>query len=64
MSQLRTAVKRIRAKVAEGEVEEAATLLPQALKIIDKSANKKVIHPNAAARTKSRLVQAVSQSSE
>ena len=58
---MRTAVKRIRLKLGEGEIEEAAALLPQALKIIDVTANKKVIHSNAAARTKSRLVKAVSQ---
>lgn len=62
LSKMRTVVKRIRVKVADGEVEEAAALLPQALKIIDMSANKRVIHSNTAARTKSRLVKAVSSS--
>ena len=64
MSKMRTAVKRIRAKVAAGELDEASALLPEALKIIDVSANKGVIHSNTAARSKSRLVRAVSQPSQ
>lgn len=54
-SSLRTAVKRLRNAVAAGDAEKAAELLPTTLSVIDSTAQKKVIHPNAASRTKSRL---------
>lgn len=59
-SSLRTAVKRLRNAVAAGDAEKAAELLPTTLSVIDSTAQKKVIHPNAASRTKSRLAAQVS----
>jgi small subunit ribosomal protein S20 len=58
-SRLRTAVKRLRAAVASGDAAKAQEILPATLSVIDKIAQKNVIHPNAAARTKSRLVKRV-----
>jgi len=58
-SQARTAVKAVRNAIAENNKESAAELLKTAEKVLDSTAAKKVIHKNAAARTKSRLVKAV-----
>lgn len=58
-SRMRTAIKRLRAAVDAGEAEKARELLPQAIRVIDKTAQKGVIHDNTAARYKSRLSQAV-----
>lgn len=59
-SRMRTTIKRLRAAVDAGEAEKAREMLPQAIRVIDKSAQKGVIHGNTAARYKSRLTQAVS----
>lgn len=56
---VRTAVKELRGAVAAGESEKANSLLPAALRLIDKTAQKGVLHRNAASRTKSRLEKAV-----
>lgn len=54
-SAMRTAVK----KVLRAETpEEAAAALPTAMKRVDKAAKKRIIHPNAAARVKSRIARA------
>ena len=58
-SRMRTAVKKLRLAVAAGDAEKAAALLPETLSILDQTAQKRVVHKNAAARTKSRLVKAV-----
>ena len=58
-SRLRTAVKKLRSTVEGGDAEQARTLLPETLSIVDATAQKKIIHANTAARTKSRLTKAV-----
>jgi small subunit ribosomal protein S20 len=58
-SRLRTAIKRLRSAVASGDAAKAQEALPATLSVIDKIAQKKIIHPNAAARYKSRLVKRV-----
>ncbi|HEV7507625.1 MAG TPA: 30S ribosomal protein S20 [Thermoanaerobaculia bacterium] len=58
-SRLRTAIKSLRSVVAAGDTAKAAELLPQTLGIIDKIAQKKVIHANTASRYKSRLAKKV-----
>jgi len=58
-SRLRTAIKRLRSAVASGDAAQAREILPQTLSTIDKIAQKKIIHANAAARYKSRLVKKV-----
>jgi small subunit ribosomal protein S20 len=50
-----TECKKVVAAVASGSVEKAEAELRAAAKLLDKSAAKKVIHRNAAARKKSRL---------
>ena len=51
-SQLRTAIKRVR-QAPDAEAKSKA--YAQAEKIIDRAGQKRLIHPNAAARLKSRL---------
>lgn len=58
-SRLRTAIKELRQAVTDGDSERAKALLPETLRLVDSTAQKKVVHANAAARTKSRLVRAV-----
>lgn len=58
-SQLRTAIKKVRRAIEAGQADQAASLLPKAIQIIDTSAKKGVIHRNAADRNKSRLTRAV-----
>ena len=58
-SRLRTAIKKLRTAVASGDAASAQQLLPETLSVIDKIAQKGVIHDNAAARYKSRLAQKV-----
>jgi small subunit ribosomal protein S20 len=58
-SRLRTAIKRLRTALAGGDAAQAQEILPTTLSVIDKIAQKKIIHANAAARYKSRLVKQV-----
>ncbi len=60
LSQLKTQVKKLRAAIAEGNVEAARKLLPETAGQIDKAAKKGVVHDNAASRYKSRLARKVS----
>ncbi len=59
-SRLRTQLKKLRAAIADGDAAEAQTLLPETVSLIDKSIQKGILHPNAAARYKSRLTSSVS----
>ena len=54
-SALRTYVKRCREAIAAGDQEKAQAEFQLVTKKIDQAASKKLIHKNAAARTKSRL---------
>jgi len=58
-STLRTAIKKLRTAVASGDAARAQEILPETLSVIDKTAQKKVIHANTASRYKSRLAQKV-----
>ena len=58
-ARLRTEIKRLRAAITAGDREQAKTLLPQTVSLIDKSIQKGVLHQNAAARYKSRLTASV-----
>ncbi|MGC8723656.1 MAG: 30S ribosomal protein S20 [Acidobacteriota bacterium] len=59
MGEMRTAIKKFRALVAEKKGEDARKALPQVYALIDRTRKKGVIHPNAAARYKSRLARAL-----
>lgn len=52
----RTHIKRTRALMTAGELDEAEAAMLQAVSTLDKAARKGVIHPNNAARRKSRLM--------
>jgi small subunit ribosomal protein S20 len=52
---LRTVLAKLRAAVKAGSFEEADSLFRLAAKKLDQGAAKKIIHKNAASRSKSRL---------
>jgi small subunit ribosomal protein S20 len=54
-SHLRSALKNIRAAIAGNDLAGAKSALKETISLIDKMANKGVIHRNAAGRYKSRL---------
>jgi small subunit ribosomal protein S20 len=54
-STLRTAIKRVRQAVASGDKTAAQSVFSQSMSVIDRIADKKIIHKNKAARHKSRL---------
>ena len=58
-SMLRTAIKKVRKAIAAGDKGLAAAQFGESQAIIDRIADKKVIHKNAASRYKSRLAAAV-----
>ena len=57
-SRMRTAVKGLRQAIADKDSEKVQELLSDTLRLVDETAQKGVIHRNAAARTKSRLTRA------
>lgn len=59
----RTAVRRARAAIA-AEGSDAVESVQEAIRSLDKAASKGVIHPNNAARRKSRLMKALNQAAE
>ena len=58
---LRTQLKKIRSAIEAKNKEDVQKLLAPTLSIIDKSIQKGVLHKNAAARHKSRLMRRVQQ---
>jgi small subunit ribosomal protein S20 len=62
-SALRTQVKKVRAAVAAGNLDVAATEFRLATKKLDQAAAKNMIHRNAASRTKSRLSSLIKKAS-
>jgi small subunit ribosomal protein S20 len=58
-SLLRTAVKKVRKAVAAGNPAAASKELVTAQAVIDRVADKKIVHKNKASRDKSRLARAV-----
>ena len=57
----RTYVKKVRKQIESNELEEAELTLKEAIKALDKAAQKGVIHRNNAARRKSRLMKALNK---
>ena len=58
-SRLRSALKTIRAAIDAADLEAAKTALATTFSLVDKMANKGIIHKNAAGRYKSRLVKRI-----
>jgi small subunit ribosomal protein S20 len=54
-SAVRSAIKKVRKAIAAGDKAGARTLLREASSVIDRVADKRVIHKNKAARDKGRL---------
>jgi len=54
-STLRTAVKRVQKAIAAGDKAAAQSIFQQSVAVIDRIADKKIVHKNKAARQKSRL---------
>jgi small subunit ribosomal protein S20 len=58
-SALRTAVKNVKKAIGAGDKAAAAKTLQTSQAIVDRIADKKIVHKNLASRTKSRLAQAI-----
>lgn len=58
-SALRTAVKKVKKAIASGDKAAATKQLVESQSVIDRVADKKVVHRNLASRTKSRLAHAI-----
>jgi small subunit ribosomal protein S20 len=56
---LRTLTKKVREGVAAKDVEKSTADFGLLVKKLDRAASTNIIHPNAAARTKSRLSKAI-----
>ncbi|HEV8307858.1 MAG TPA: 30S ribosomal protein S20 [Methylomirabilota bacterium] len=54
-SGVRSAVKSVRTSLAGASVDEARAGLARTIRLLDKAVTKGILHPNAAARKKSRL---------
>ena len=61
---MRTEIKRLRRLIEEGKLDEARSLLPRVYEIIDKTAQRGVIHRNTADRYKSRLTLQLNRQAE
>jgi small subunit ribosomal protein S20 len=58
-SAIKTQIRKVRQAVAAGDIAKAETEARVAAKKLDRAGVKRVIHPNAAARTKSRLAHVI-----
>ncbi|MCX5736555.1 MAG: 30S ribosomal protein S20 [candidate division NC10 bacterium] len=56
LGKLRSNLKRSRTAIAAGDADAAAKALAEALPVIDRAPGKGILHKNAAARHKSRLM--------
>ncbi len=61
LSLARTSVRRSENLIADGNVKEAEKAVPTTISALDRAAGKGVIHPNNAARRKSRLAKKLNQ---
>jgi small subunit ribosomal protein S20 len=58
-SSLRTAIKKVRKAIGAGDKAAATKELQAQQSVIDRIADKKVVHKNTASRSKARLAQAI-----
>lgn len=54
-SQLKKSIKKLKKSVQENNLNAAKENLKHVYKMLDKAATKKIVHPNKASRSKSRL---------
>ena len=57
--QLKKTIKKFQALLSEKNITEAKALVGKVFSQLDKAAKKRIIHPNAADRKKSRLMKAL-----
>ena len=60
-AKLRTILKKLEAAISSKKQDEAAGHLPEAIRALDKTVSKGVIHKNQAARKKSNLTRKVNR---
>jgi small subunit ribosomal protein S20 len=60
-SRLRTQMKKIGDALQSGDATTAAGMMKETVSLVDRTAKHRVIHPNAASRTKSRLARALAK---
>jgi small subunit ribosomal protein S20 len=60
-SRLRTQMKKMSEALQSGDAAVAAGLLTETVALVDRTAKHRVIHRNAASRTKSRLTRALAK---
>jgi small subunit ribosomal protein S20 len=58
-SALRTAIKKVKKAIQSGDKAAATTQYVESQAVIDRIADKQIVHKNLASRTKSRLSQAI-----
>ena len=63
-SRARTYVKKTRRQIEAGDLEGAQATAQLTIQALDKAAQKGIIHPNNAARRKSRLIKRLNQASQ
>ncbi len=63
-TEARTYVRKARTQIEAGELEEAQKSVAEAVRALDKAAQKGIIHKNNAARRKSRLMSQLNQASQ
>ena len=60
-SELKTLVKKELTLIKDGKLDEAVKFMPKVFSIIDTACKKNIIHPNNAARKKSRVARALNE---
>jgi len=60
-SRLRTQMKKIQQALQSGDAAAATGLMTETVSLVDRTAKHRVIHRNAASRTKSRLARALAK---
>jgi small subunit ribosomal protein S20 len=60
-SRLRTQLKKMAQALQSGDAAAATGLMTETVALVDRTAKHRVIHPNAASRTKSRLARALAK---
>jgi small subunit ribosomal protein S20 len=63
-TEARTHIKSARAHIEAGEVEAAQKSVADAIRVLDKAAERGIIHKNNAARRKSRLLRTLNQATQ
>jgi small subunit ribosomal protein S20 len=54
-TRVRNAVKKTRTAIADGNLDEAKTAYQKMVPLLDRMADRNILHPNSSARLKSRL---------